>query len=991
MAGCMSEDLVGRTISHYRVIEKLGGGGMGVVYRAEDVRLRRPVALKFLPPSLTRDEDARARFAREAEAASALDHPAICTIYDVDETEDGLLFIAMALYSGRTLGQRLRQGPLAVPEALSIAARVAGALEVAHASGIVHRDIKPANLMLTTSGEVKVLDFGVAKLMGVTALTGMGVLTGTMAYMSPEQVEGKDVDGRSDVWSLGVVLYEMLAGRNPFDRDRPEAVAAAILAVEPDPPGVVRAGLPPGIDALLSQALRKERDARLPTASQFRERLEAMAPGHAVGNGGRWSRPAVVAVLAVTAAAVVVSGMLAVQNRRRAARESARASLPRVAALADSGRYGEAWTLLARVAGPVGDDPTVRHLSAEVGDVLDVETDPPGASVQLIPIPQAGTAAGPPIAAGNTPVRDLPVARGDYRVVISLDGYAPVERIASSALLRTEATIFAGATKVVLSVVLRPLADAPIEMVFVPGGSYELVSHAAPRGLAADLDPFWIDRYEVTNEDYLRFIREGGYAKREYWEVPFVRSGRTVAWEDAMKQLVDRSGLAGPRGWIGQQYAEGMADHPVTGVTWYEAAAYARYAGRQLPTLYQWEKTARDGRIVHTEGVVMPWGYEGPGEGMEGRAAFAAAGTTPVDRYPFGISPYGAYAMAGNVREWTRSAAATGHFATGGSWRDPAYLFNAIGVYDDLFAADDLGFRCVRPVQPGSDRAGAGAIDLARRTPVYQPVDYETFLTLLTHYRYDRTELNARIEERIETPDWTREKVSWNGPATDRVFGYLYLPQRATPPYQTLLYIPGVNAFYAETAAEATEWALGPIIRAGRAVLTPVLRGMTERGFAPGFTPPVPETVAFRDLMVEHATEMRRGIDYLETRDDIDMDRLAYVGLSFGAGSRLGFAGTDERFKAVVFIGGGIDERMMPTLPEASNVNFAPYIRPPKLMLNGTTDDEHPWLTRGLPLWNLLREPKELVLVEGAGHVPPIEARAPAITQFLDRQFGAVR
>ena len=142
---------------------------------------------------------------------------------------------------------------------------------------------------------------------------------------------------------------------------------------------------------------------------------------------------------------------------------------------------------------------------------------------------------------------------------------------------------------------------------------------------------------------------------------------------------------------------------------------------------------------------------------------------------------------------------------------------------------------------------------------------------------------------------------------------------------------------------------------------------------------------------MRQATELRSGIDYIQTRADIDTARIAYVGLSFGAGSRLLFAGVDDRFKAVVFIGGGIDERLQPTLPEASNINFAPWIRPPKLLLNGSTDDEHPWLTRGLPLWNLLREPKQLVLVEGAGHVPPVEARIPAIAQFLDRILGPVR
>lgn len=250
--------------------------------------------------------------------------------------------------------------------------------------------------------------------------------------------------------------------------------------------------------------------------------------------------------------------------------------------------------------------------------------------------------------------------------------------------------------------------------------------------------------------------------------------------------------------------------------------------------------------------------------------------------------------------------------------------------------------------------------------------------------------MNAERIERTETPDWVREKWAWDGPAGDRAFGYLYLPRRAAPPFQTLVYIPSSSTFYAETAAKATEWALGPIVRAGRAILTPVLAGMVERPFGPGYTPPEPSTVAFRDLMVLHATVMRRGIDYLATREDIDMERLAYVGLSFGSGSRLGFAAVDDRFGAVVLIGGGIDERIMPTLPEASNVNFGPYIHPPKLLVNGTTDDEHPWLTRGLPLWNLLREQKQLVLIEGAGHVPPAEVRIPAITRFLDGQFGAV-
>lgn len=169
-----------------------------------------------------------------------------------------------------------------------------------------------------------------------------------------------------------------------------------------------------------------------------------------------------------------------------------------------------------------------------------------------------------------------------------------------------------------------------------------------------------------------------------------------------------------------------------------------------------------------------------------------------------------------------------------------------------------------------------------------------------------------------------------------------------------------------------------------------VMKGMLEREFPSDFTPPPPPSVEFRDLMVHHATELRLGMDYAESRGDVDPDKFAYLAVSWGAGSRLAFSAVDDRFKAVVYIGGGIDERVRPTLPEADNVNFAPYVRAPKLLLNGRNDEEHPWLSRALPLWDLLSEPKELVLVEGAGHVVPLEDRVPAINDFLDRILGSV-
>ena len=208
--------MIGETISHYRILEKLGGGGMGVVYKAEDSRLKRTVALKFLKPELTDDEDTRTRFVHEAQAASALQHHNICTIHEIDQTADGRMFICMEYYPGATLKNRIERGALPMREAVEIAAQGAEGLAKAHEAGMVHRDIKPANIAITNDGVLKILDFGLAKLTDRTRITKMGTTVGTVSYMSPEQARGDEVTAAADVWSLGVILYEMLTGRLPF-------------------------------------------------------------------------------------------------------------------------------------------------------------------------------------------------------------------------------------------------------------------------------------------------------------------------------------------------------------------------------------------------------------------------------------------------------------------------------------------------------------------------------------------------------------------------------------------------------------------------------------------------------------------------------------------------------------------------------------------------------------------------------------------------------
>ena len=268
--------MIGKEILHYKILDKIGEGGMGVVYKAHDARLGRTVALKFMPPDLSRDADSKERFIKEAQAIAALDHPNLCTIHAIEETDDGRLFIAMACYDGQTLAKKIEPGPIPVEEAIDIAVAMAEGMKTAHDRGIVHRDIKPANVFMVKDGPVKVIDFGLAKWFGKTSLTRAGVALGTVAYMSPEQARGEEVDARADVWALGVVLYEMLTGRRPFEGDYDQAIVYRVLNEDPAPITSLRANLPSGVERIVARALSKDPNGRYQSTEELLSELRAI-------------------------------------------------------------------------------------------------------------------------------------------------------------------------------------------------------------------------------------------------------------------------------------------------------------------------------------------------------------------------------------------------------------------------------------------------------------------------------------------------------------------------------------------------------------------------------------------------------------------------------------------------------------------------------------------------------------------------------------------
>ncbi len=639
----------------------------------------------------------------------------------------------------------------------------------------------------------------------------------------------------------------------------------------------------------------------------------------------------------------------------------------------------EPYQLAVKTEAILGKDTILEALIHKCSRNIDVLTKPPGVSVYLKEYihPEAEWTF-----LGITPLKSVRVPIGIFRWKLEKKGYDTLQAASSTWDLGGDDDLIGGYNFVRT---LDKRDSLPVGLVRVPATETEV----------GPLGDFFIGRYEVTNREFKAFLDAGGYRDRVVWKNAFIKDGLELTWEEAMGMFIDQTGRPGPSTWLGGDYPEGQSSYPVSGISWYEAAAYAEWAGMSLPTSTHWN-VARGGLTP-----MIQWPQLGGFGIFAPFANFGGKGPVAVGSLP-GITTYGAYDMAGNVREWCWNKTEEGRVLRGGSWEDNTYEFGNERQAPPMDRSLRNGFRLALY----HDSVPESAFGL--RTPFFEadyrsksPVTDEVYKIYSEQFAYDKKELNSTVESRTENKEgWIHEIVSFDAAyGKEKILAHLFLPINTSPPFQSVIYFPGDASVWMpssegiESYYEFTMF-LSYLVRNGRAVLYPVYKGTFERG-GPDYmaTLQVLEntfTHDYTELLVQEVKDLRRSIDYLQSRSDIDSSKIAYMGMSWGAYMGCIIPAVEPRLRASVLMAGGI---LGIGRQEVTALSYITRIKTPTLILNGKYDVFCPPKISSEPMFDLLGtspEHKKLILYE-TDHIPPRIEFIKESLAWLDNYLGPVR
>jgi class 3 adenylate cyclase/dienelactone hydrolase len=616
----------------------------------------------------------------------------------------------------------------------------------------------------------------------------------------------------------------------------------------------------------------------------------------------------------------------------------------------------------------IPDDSVLIKLWPVIATTISMETQPNGAEVlwKDYNTPDADWRS-----AGITPLKNTRFPRSYLRMQIKKKGYQTIEYAGPWTYARLGHRI--------AHLKLDKLGGLPENMVRIPKDTTNMyivgLEGYGPRAVSE----FLMDRFEVTNIQFKAFMDAGGYSNKAYWTYAVYAEEKEIPLANALALFVDRTGRQGPANWEAGTYPDGQENFPVTGVSWYEAAAYAAYVHKKLPTIFHWSVVAETSR---TEFIVPLSNYNGK--------SATAVGSTP------GYSTFGIYDLAGNAREWcfNQNSDPGKRYILGGGWNDPTYAFNDGYTQAAMDRSIANGFRCFKDL-PGDTAAVSLTRPITMSFRDYskeKPVDDKTFAIILRQYNYDKTPLNAKIDTTIQGESWTAEKISFDAAYnSERMIAWLYLPKNGKKPFQTIIFYPGSGDIYAKKFDPISRIGLVDfILKSGRALVYPIYKGTWERHDELK-ADLQEETVFYKDHVIMWRKDIGRTLDYLETRSDIQGDRFGYLGWSWG-----GFMGgimpaVEKRFKAVVLNVGGME--MEKALPEADQINFLPRITQPILMVNGKHDMFFPVETSQKPMFEFIGTPKEdkKRIVYESGHLVPRTDFVKETLNWYDKYLGEVK